>query len=192
MTANDSSGERFRSIVALVRARRTIHAFAPRVPPHALVLEALDAARCAPNHYRTRPWRFSLLGARTIARVIELSTELVRAKDGELAAEHKRARWDAIPGWLVVTCQRSDDARREREDYAACCCVIQNFALALWAAGVGSKWSTGEVTRDPRFMAAVGADAEREFCVGLVWYGYPAKIPTQSQSPLASVLRDVE
>jgi len=192
MTAAEPASANAAAVAALIRARRTIHDFTARLPPRTLVLEALDAARWAPNHHRTEPWRFTLLGPQAIGRVIDLNTELVRTKSGDVAAERKRARWAAVPGWLIVTCVRSDDPGREREDYAACCCAVQNFALALWAAGVGSKWSTGKVTRDPRFMAAIGADVEFEFCVGLVWYGYAAEVPAQSRRPLAEVLRDVD
>ena len=56
------------AIATLVRARRTIHEFADGVPPRERVLAALDAARWAPNHHRTEPWRFTLLGPRKITR----------------------------------------------------------------------------------------------------------------------------
>lgn len=180
------------AIATLVRARRTIHEFADGVPPRERVLAALDAARWAPNHHRTEPWRFTLLGPRAIARIIDINTELAREKNGDAAAAKKRARWQAMPGWLVVSCQRSDDPAREREDYAACCCAVQNFALVLWADGIGTKWSTGKITRDPRFFAAIDVDPARESVVGLLWYGYPADIPQQARRPLADVMREVD
>lgn len=176
----------------LLRSRRTIHDFAPGTPPREAVLAALEHARWVPNHHRTEPWRFHLLGPAAVARVVELNTELVRAKNGDTAAQAKRQRWLAMPGWLVVTCRRSEDAQVEREDYAACCCAIHNFSLYLWQAGIGAKWSTGKVTRDPRFLTAIGADPAQEFTVGLVWFGYPQTIPAQSRRPLADVLRDVD
>ena len=192
MSVADRSAPAASAIADIIRTRRTIHDFADGLPPRALVLDALDAARWAPNHRRSEPWRFTLLGPAAIARVIAFNTELVRAKSGDAAADKKRARWAAIPGWLVVTCQRSEDPTTEREDYAACCCAVQNFALALWAVGVGTKWTTGKVTRDTRFMALIGADVAREFTVGLVWYGYPRDIPLQTRRPLAEVLRDAD
>ena len=33
----------------------------------------------------------------------------------ERAAEIKRQRWLEVPGWLLMTCLRNDDAQRERE-----------------------------------------------------------------------------
>lgn len=180
------------TLSTILLSRRTIHDFTPQKPPRETVLAALETARWAPNHHRTEPWRFYLLGSAAIARVIELNTELVTAKSGAGAAQKKRERWLAMPGWLVVTCARSDDAQVEREDYAACCCALHNFALSMWAAGLGTKWSTGKVVRDPRFLPALGADATREFTVGLVWYGYPQSVPAQARRPLDEVLREVD
>ena len=93
----------------------------------------------------------------------------------------------AVPGWLVVTCDRSDDELRQREDYASCCCAIQNLMLYLWKAGVGSKWTTGPITRDSRFFEIIGVDEEEAFVVGMLWFGYPKITPTQSRQDDGSV-----
>lgn len=192
MDAMDNRAAEAATVARLITARRTIHDFMSAAPPRETVLAALDCARWAPNHHRTEPWRFYLLGAAAVARIVELNTELVRAKSGDAAAANKRQRWLATPGWLVVTCRRSDDPAAEREDYAACCCAVHNFSLCLWASGLGTKWSTGKVTRDPRFFDAIGADAASEFTVGLVWFGTPQAVPAQARRPLADVLRDVD
>ena len=75
-----------------------------------------------------------------------------------------------------------------REDYAACAAATQNFMLHLWKAGIGSKWTTGDITRDPRFYEILGIDADREDVVGLVWYGYPKLTPEQSRRGVDEVL----
>ena len=176
------------SLLDTLQQRRTVHDFLPGTPPQALVLSAWEAACWAPNHRRTEPGRFYWVGPQAAEAVSLLNAEVVRRKSGEDAAAAKLRRWRAMPGWLVVTCQRSEDPEREREDYAACSCAIQNFMLALWSAGVGSKWSTGKVTRDPGFLPLIGA-TPAEFCVGIVWYGYPQSVPAQSRRALASVLQ---
>lgn len=172
----------------LLRSRRTIHLFEAEPVPDEVVLRGLDLARRAPNHRLTEPWRFVLLGPETAAAIVELNAEIVTAERGEAAGEAKRERWSAIPGWLVVTCRTSDDPIRAREDYAACCCAIQNLQLYLWSAGVGAKWTTGAVTRNPRFYALLGLDPEREAVVALLWYGYPAVVPETKRKPLDDVL----
>ena len=110
---------------------------------------------------------------------------------GAEAAEKKVKRWLSIPGWIIVTCQKSDDELRYQEDYAACSCAIQNLMLTLWDKGIGSKWSTGPVTRNERFYDLVWVNKELESILGIVWYGYPADIPQTSRKPLEQVLTEL-
>ena len=177
-----------RELEEVIRGRRTINQYLQTKVPEALVREALDIASWAPNHHVTEPWRFYLLGPETVARTIELTRKIVSKKKGTRAADFKAKAWSEKPGWLVVTCQRSDDELREREDYAACCAALQNFALYLWRAGVGTKWTTGDITRDRRFFDILGIDRDAEFVVGLIWYGYPKLTPTQKRKDLDEVL----
>jgi nitroreductase len=176
-----------REFAEVLRGRRTINLYLQMPVPGALVREAIEVATWAPNHHVTEPWRFYMLGRETIAACVERVRELVAARKDEKAAAFKAASWAEKPGWLVVTCRREGDDLRQREDYAACCAAVQNFMLYLWKAGVGSKWTTGEITRDPRFRDIVGI-GEEEFVVGLIWYGYPKLTPEQSRSELANVL----
>lgn len=173
----------------LLRARRTIHDFQPQLPPWQEVEQALQSACFAPNHYFTQPWTFFHLGEQSKQAIVELNAELVAAKKGSAAAQKKRLRWSAVPGWLVVTCQVSSAAQRQQEDYAACCCAVQNLMLDLWARGIGSKWTTGAVTRDARFYRVLGIKPHQQQVVALLWYGYPKQIPRGLRSPLQNSLR---
>ena len=165
-------------IAGVISDRRTIHNFRQdRVPPAAEIHRALELAICAPNHHATAPWRFYLLGNTTKERVCRLNAEMIGAVRGEEAARIKLERWREIPGWLLLTCVKSGNDIRTMEDYAACCCASQNLMLYLWSVGIGVKWTTGGVTRDPRFYEILGIDPEQESVVGLFWYGYPDEIP---------------
>lgn len=91
---------------ALMHTRRTINDFEPVLPAgwEGAIERAVRAAVMAPNHKRTEPWRFQLLGPRRIEAICELNAQLVRESGkGEAAAEKKLKRWLAMPGWLVVT-----------------------------------------------------------------------------------------
>ncbi len=177
-----------REFARVLQARRTVDQYIQTPVPDDLVLEAIEAATWAPNHFVSEPWRFILPGKKTIGRIVDLCAEMVcEVKSAELA-EHKRNSWSEKPGWLIVTCARSDDALREREDYAACCAAVQNFMLYLWKAGVGSKWTTGPITRDERFFEIIGVDASEAFVVGMLWFGYPKITPTQSRTAVEDVL----
>lgn len=172
----------------LIRSRRTVHDFLPAPPPAEIVQRGIEIARWAPNHRLTEPWRFYLLGPETALAIAERNAQLVAAQRGKEAGQSKLARWREIPGWLAVTCARGDDAEREREDYAACCCAIQNLQLYLWSEGIGMKWTTGQVTRDPQFYDLIWVDPDQEFLVGLMWYGYAAEVPRTQRKPVSHFL----
>ncbi len=180
--------QELREFAEVLRGRRTINLYLHTPVPAKLVEEALEAATWAPNHHVTEPWRFILPGPQTVGRILDLCKQMVADEKGEELGEHKRRNWSEKPGWLVVTCKRDDDDLREREDYAACSAAVQNFMLYLWKAGVGSKWTTGAITRDPRFAAILGIDEKAEFVVGMIWFGYPKVTPSQSRSDLSESL----
>lgn len=199
---------RFREVQRNLLARRTINDFAPTLPPkwERSLERAIEAATYAPNHKRSEPWRFYLLGPTAIKAVCELNADMVAAKKGAATGEKKLARWLKMPGWLVVTCAAGDDgvagagAGMEdpmglaREDYAACCCAVQNLCLSLHAQGLGTKWTTGAVNFDARFAEAVGFAPDREFVVGTIWFGAPVQTPSppSKKRALDDVLRRVD
>lgn len=175
-------------VSTLLRSRRTIHNFQADLPPESLIHEAIDAARWAPNHRLTEPWHFYLLGRETAEAIADLNADMIAANGDAEGAAKKRARWRAVPGWLVLTCDHSGDEVKEREDYAACCCAAQNLMLYLWSAGVGVKWTTGKVITDPKFNELIWIDPAREFPVGMFWYGWPAEVPVTARKSADSIL----
>ena len=180
-----------REFAEVLRERRTIELFLQTPVPEKLIYEAIDAATWAPNHRVTEPWRFFTLGKEARERCLDLCADIVVEKKGEKAARFKRQSWSEKPGWLVVTCQRSQDELLQQEDYAACCAAVQNLLLYLWKAGIGSKWTTGDITRDSRFLDILGIDEAESFVVGLIWYGYPKLTPTQSRKSVEDVLTEL-
>jgi hypothetical protein len=62
--------------------------------------------------------------------------------------------------------------------------------LYLWQRGIGVKWTTGGVTRNPRFYELIGSDAAREVVVGFFWYGVPKVVPTQKRKPVAEIVTE--
>jgi nitroreductase len=180
-----------REFAEVLRGRRTIELFLQTPVPVNLVRAAIEAATWAPNHHVTEPWRFYLLGKKTIEACVELVRDIVTVNRDAKAGAFKAKSWAEKPGWLLVTCRISSDEIMQREDFAACAAAVQTFMLYLWKAGVGSKWTTGEITRDPRFFDIVGVDADAEEIVGLIWYGYPKLTPAQQRADLDDVLTEL-
>jgi len=187
--ASDSAhAEEFASVL---RGRRSIDLFAADAVSDETLKAAIEVARWAPNHRLTEPWRFYLLGRKSMSAVIDLAVELEIAKKGEKAGPVRRARLAGVPGMFVLSSSRSDDELVDRENYAACCCAAQNLMLYLWLQGIGVKWTTGGITRDRRFYDMLGMDAVRESVVGLFWYGVPKVVPTQARRPVAEIVTEL-
>ena len=178
-------------LTELISGRRTIYQFKEGMRPQDKLMEAIDLARWAPNHHLTEPWHFYLLGNETVNAVIELNTEIVRESKGDAAANAKARRWRQMPGWFVLTSCKSDDPVRNQEDYAACCCAIQNLMLTLWNEEIGVKWSTGDVIRDKRFYDLLWINLELETVVGLFWYGYAEDVPKATRKPCMQIITEL-
>ncbi len=177
------------AVDAAIRSRRTIHQFLPTPISQDLIESAIEMARWAPNHKLTEPWRFYSLGPNTVVILADLNEALfMRDKPDEVVAR-KRARWIEMPSTTVVTCARSTDALRDKENYAATCCAIHNFSLYLWSRGIGTKWSTTKLIRHPEFYDVLGIDSGNEDVVGILWAGYPEVIPRQQRKPVNAIHR---
>lgn len=163
--------DRVLAVAALIRGRRTVNLFEPEPVDGGALLDAIDLARWAPNHRLTEPWRFYLIGPETLAAVTECWAGFEAGQKGEAAGAARRKRLATIPGHFVVTSARHEDEVVDRENYAACCCAVQNLMLYLWQRGIGVKWTTGAITRESRLYEVLGIDAAVERIVGYFWYG---------------------
>lgn len=179
-----------------LQRRRTIHRYTPESIPDGVVDKALKAAIRAPNHKLTNPWRFTRVGPELREKLTELGIRLKARKKGkdrseidEDYEEYLKEKF-ANPAELVVVSQiLDDDEFRRREDYAATACAIQNFCLSLWGDGVGSKWSTGSMTRHDDTYQWLDINPDEEEIVGFVWVGMPAEVPDPPRQPLEDVVR---
>lgn len=177
-------------IKEVISSRRTIHNFKPTPPAREVLIDAIDLARWAPNHKLTEPWKFYILGKQSISRIAHFNADLVLEKKGQSAADNKKARLLSVPSMLVVSFEKCGDPFREKEDYAATCCAVQNMTLALWSKGIGVKWSTSKMIRQPGFYDIVDIDPNKEEVVGLFFCGYPDETPTSSRKPVGQIFED--
>ncbi|MFK8015027.1 MAG: nitroreductase [Gammaproteobacteria bacterium] len=187
-TENEGSVAALAAVTDNLRHRRTVALFEDRPVVRQHVEDAIELARWAPNHHLTEPWHFYLLGDKARLSTLELVEDIVGKRANPDVGARKRAKWEKVPGWVVVTCKRNEDKLIEREDYAACCCAIHNFSLYLWQLGIGMKWSSGSIIRDERYYDALGFNADQEFIVGLISYGYPKLIPTQKRKSASEIM----
>ena len=166
-----------------IRSRRTIGSFADRPVPRDTVAELIDAARWAPNHKHTEPWRFHVVAG--AAR--EELADAVLAGGGAFAKD-PRAKLMRAPLFIAVTQQAvADDPIRDREDYAACCCAVQNLMLAAHARGLASKWSTGALAESTAAKQWLGI-GEQDRIVAYIYLGWAS----EGMREMPSERRDAE
>ena len=190
VVATTEDRKHLRRLAERIRSRRTTKLYLKQAVDRKLILDAIEVARWAPNHNLTEPWHFYVLGEKTIRNCVDLTRIVVTEKKDAGLGDFKAQAAAAIPGWLVVTCARSDDELLQREDYASCACAIQNLMLYLSEAGVATKWATGPITRDDRFYELLDIDSREAFVVGIIWYGFAKITPTQSRGEVGEIITE--
>ncbi len=170
-----------------LRTRRTVHAYTTEPVPEDVLARALDAARHAPNHGLTFPWRFTRVGPQGRDTLAALYVRLKDEAAGGSLSESKKARYftkSRNPAELLVVSQvRDADAFKAKEDYASVAMAILKLHLSVHAEGYGAKWSTGGVTRHSETYATCGIDPDVEEIVGFVWVGVPRATPSLAERP---------
>ena len=178
----------------VLTSRRTIYRFSEKkVSAEALEL-AFDAARNAPCHKNTHPWKFYVMGDEVRKEIIPEVKRLAKKKvpDGENSEVGISKAVGKILSPPVLICVTSalspQDPFREEEDYAATVCATHNLVLSLWGNGIGSQWSTGTITRSEASYGAIGASSDEERIIGFIKIGYPSGgVPSKNKKGLEEI-----
>jgi nitroreductase len=159
-----------------IRSRRTCKTFTGEPVPRPILDELVASAVLAPNHRLTQPWRFGVADRAAVAALVAFVQQppvCAAVEARKLGAICERlARCGAV---VQVTCQRSDDAERARDDRDATAAAVQNLLLAATARGLGSFWSTSPLMVHPEVQRWFGADPAGEAHVATIWLGWPAE-----------------
>ena len=158
-----------------ITQRRTIHFFKSQKVPNAIIKNSLIAANSAPCHKSTYPWRFNMISRKTRKLLFE---EYCKIKYENKINSHKMQIEKKFfnPSNLIVVSQIINEAViRRKEDYAACCCAIQNIMIYLRSENIYSKWTTGKTTDSENVYSIVSIDPKIEEIIGFIWIGYAEK-----------------
>lgn len=147
------------------------HAPAPAVLKDALA-RARAAARDPHGELALEPWRFHDLGADAIATVSWLYARLIEREVGAESARAAFEQWQAIPGWVIVTCHRFGDAEDMERAREASLTAAQRYALSLWSDHVPTNWVTDVIIEAKELYDLVGIDPAAEVILGILWYGH--------------------
>jgi nitroreductase len=175
------------NVIEAIRERRSIRLFTERAPDREQIATLLDAAVCAPNHRRTHPWRFHVLGPEARhAYGLALGERRARKLDDPGKAREARdktaAEYRAVPCIIAVGMPLNENPEIREEDYAAVMMGIQNICLAALELGLGTHIRTGAIMDDRAARAAAGVP-EGERIVALINLGTPAELPPPLERP---------
>ncbi|HEX6662165.1 MAG TPA: nitroreductase [Gaiellaceae bacterium] len=152
-------------LLELVRSRRTHKSFgADPVAPETLD-ELLELARWAPNHHRTNPWRFRVVGPRSLALL------------KEAAGPAEAPKLDRAPTLVVASAVLTGEPIQDEEDRYATAAAVYIVLLAAHAQGLAGYWRTPAVLRTRAGRDAVGLPDGERF-VGLIHLGEPRSAPS--------------
>jgi nitroreductase len=148
----------------LIRSRRTHKSFGPEPVQPETVDELLELARWAPNHHRTNPWRFRVVGPETLARL------------KEAAGPAEAPKLERAQTLVLASCLLSGDLQQDEEDICATASAIYIVLLGAHARGLAGYWRTPRVLRTKAGRDAVGLPEGERF-LGLIHLGTPRATP---------------
>src|ERR1700747_3892892 len=111
------------SVSAVIQARRTIKQFRSDLVPEETLWRILDAARWAPNHRLTEPWRIAIIGTQSREALAHpLASQTASSQDPSVLAkakENARQNVMSFPVLLAVTCRLAGNPDQQVEDLTA-------------------------------------------------------------------------
>jgi len=143
-----------------IRTRRTHKVFAPEPLTREQLEQLLELANWAPNHHLTVPWRFRVVGPRSLERL------------KRIAGPEGAAKLDRAPAMVIVSAALAGDPLQDQEDLHATAVASYIVLLAAHARGLAGYWRTPGLLRGEEGRAAVGLGAGERF-VGLLHLGRP-------------------
>ena len=155
-----------------IRTRRTHKAYGSEPVDRDTLTEILDLARWAPNHHLTNPWRFRVLGPRSLERLKAAAEELKPGAGSKL---------DRAPTLVAVSYTGNE------EDRDATAAAAYAILLAGHARGLATYWRTPEVLLCAAGRAALGLESGEQ-AIGLLHLGPKRQEqPPPERAPLDAV-----
>lgn len=167
-------------IARLIEDRRTIlpEHFSKRKVHREIIDNLLNAARWAPTHKLTQPWRFTVFMGQGLRTFGEFHADCYQRNTqpenfSQVKFDQLKNRPLLASAVIAVAMHRDPENRLpEIEELAAVAASVQNMSLLAAAYGLGFYWGTGGMTYSEdlkRFLELQPSDK----VLGLIYVGYP-------------------
>ena len=144
----------------------------------------LEAAKWAPTHKSTEPWRFSvIMSPEKKTKLINLQVEALFASKGEsemTAAKAGKFRMIGEKSSAIIAIVMKRDIQERipvNEELWAVACAVQNIHLHSASLNIGGYWSTGAMTNDDSIREFLNLE-EDDIHMGWFYLGRYSKTKT--------------
>ncbi|GHO87255.1 nitroreductase family protein [Dictyobacter formicarum] len=182
------------TVFETIKRRRSIGKMTDQVPTHEQIERILEAATHAPNHHKTEPWKFFVLGGRARVELGDVMAQALaeRHKDNphlcsQASLDKERNKPLRSPILIAVAAEAPKQANvLAIENIEATAAAVQNMLLTAEELGLAAMWRTGDAAYDPQIKRWFGLTPE-DHLVSFIYLGYPAIQPAERQHiPTAS------
>ena len=177
-------------VITCILGRRTHKNFTGEPVSRRQLEELLELATWAPNHRLTEPWRFFVVERSGVPALTEVVLGTISDDSHPKLLRKRDILKQQLPnlGAFIAVARPNvpDDPLTDREDFAACCCAVQNILLGATAMGYGSFWSSAKVFNRPAVREFLGIPAGFEM-VASVWLGVATDRASSERTPVAEL-----
>ncbi|HEX4215588.1 MAG TPA: nitroreductase family protein [Candidatus Dormibacteraeota bacterium] len=146
-----------------IHGRRTHKTYLSEPVPRPVLDELFELARWAPNHHLSNPWRFRVLGPRSLSAIKALADEEKPGSSRKL---------DRAPTMIVLSAVQTGDESQDQEDMLASAMAGYIVLLAAHARGLAGYWRTVPLLNGAPARKVLGL-GEEETVIGLLHLGHP-------------------
>lgn len=164
-----------KSLTAIIQTRRSVFPaqYTGKPIPEADLQAILEAARWAPNHAKTQPWRFKVLQGNALDELGDfMADNYLQTADAKEFTAGKLRHTPRAASAIVLLFMHRDEKERvpEWEEIAAVAMAVQNMWLTAHDLGYGSYWSSPKSFLDMRDFNRIEV-GERERFLGFFYMG---------------------
>ncbi|MBB4806233.1 nitroreductase [Chryseobacterium defluvii] len=158
----------------IIKQRRSIFPkdYSENEIPQAILDEILSSAAFAPNHKRTKPWRFKIFKGEEKAKLASEMQTIYKATQPEqlfLEKKYNDIGFKINKADIVVSIVVNFSGMvPEWEEIAAVAMAVQNMYLTCTANGVGCYWSSPKIVEHLKDSLQI---EENQKCLGLFYMG---------------------
>ncbi|MBV1959778.1 MAG: nitroreductase [Pseudomonadales bacterium] len=182
------------SAIQTIRDRRSSPKLTTPAPTSGQLNSILEAALCAPDHGRLKPWKFLVVKGDARVDLGKLYLEAALAESQDLSEERQQRIKNMPLRAPVVIVVATQPVKGHKvpvlEQMIATGAAVQNMLLAAEEIGVGAMWRTGEMAHKPTIKTGLGLNQTDEI-IAYLYLGTAVLEPKQrTPEPLETYCSD--